>query len=156
MTKLYIEQILKMRMAVYQAGIKVGIWKDINLLGASDMMNYIFTKSGQIAYYNLIVEYMRKEHDVITGSSYFLYKMPVQIEKEIMDFLKNGSIDFTSLIQDPEEYLQSMDTIVTDHCFTTINIGSFTLNEIDSILRLCASHYRYSFQYGVKSYPYFD
>ena len=99
---------------------------------------------------------MRKEHDVITGGSYFLYKMPVQIEKEIMDFLKNGSIDFTSLIQDPEEYLQSMDTIVTDHCFTTINIGSFTLNEIDSILRLCASHYRYSFQYGVKSYPYFD
>ena len=30
MTQLYIEQILKMRMAVYQAGISVGIWKDIN------------------------------------------------------------------------------------------------------------------------------
>ena len=62
MTKLYIEQILKMRMAVYQAGIKVGIWKDINLLGASDMMNYIFTKSGQIAYYNLIVGKWKKDN----------------------------------------------------------------------------------------------
>ena len=81
MTQLYIEQILKMRMAVYQAGISAGIWKDINQLGASDMMEYIFPKSGQIAYYNLIMEYMRKEHDVITGGAYSLYKMPVQIEK---------------------------------------------------------------------------
>ena len=90
MTQLYIEQILKIRMAVYQAGISVGIWKDINQLGASDMMEYIFPKSGQIAYYNLIMEYMRKEHDVITGGAYFLYKMPVQIEKEIMEYLKKA------------------------------------------------------------------
>ena len=156
MTQLYIEQILKMRMAVYQAGISVGIWKDINQLGASDMMEYIYPKSGQVAYYNLIMEYMRKEHDVITGGAYFLYKMPVQIEKEIMEYLKKNSINLLELGQAPEGYLQSMDTIPTDHCFTTVNIGSFSLSDIDSKLRLCASHYRYSFQSGVKSYPYFE
>ena len=85
MTQLYIEQILKMRMAVYQAGISVGIWKDINQLGTSDMMEYIFPKSGQIAYYNLIMEYMRKEHDVITGGAYFLYniKCPYKLKKKL-------------------------------------------------------------------------
>ena len=49
-----------------------------------------------------------------------------------------------------------MDTIVTDHGFTTVCVGAFNSNEIDNLLRLCASHYRYAFQNSVQSYPYFD
>lgn len=151
-----IDNILKMRMAVYKAGVKAGCWNDIDLSGASDMMVYIFPKSGKIAYYNLILEQMRKEHSMFTGEAYSLFKMPVQIEKEIIEYLKKDSCDLTSIIDDCDAYLQQMDTIVTDYCFTPVNVGSFRLNELDSLLRLCASHYRYSFCNGIKSYPYFE
>ena len=81
--------------------------------------------------------------------------MPVQVEKEIIEYLKKGEFDFSNAVDDCCAYLESMDTIVTDHCFTSVNIGDFNANEIDIILRLCASHYRYAFQNKVNSYPYF-
>lgn len=55
-------------------------------------------------------------------------------------------MDVASLGDDADAYLQSMDTIATDHCFTTVPIGAYRQDEIDNLLRLCASHYRYSFQ----------
>lgn len=145
-----------MRMAVYQAGVKAGCWTDIECAGASAMMDYIFPKSGQIAYYNLILEQMRKEHKMLTGGMYFLYKMPVQVEKKVIEYLRSGDVNLTSIITNANEYLASMDTIVTDHSFTTVCVGAFNSNEIDNLLRLCASHYRYAFQNSVQSYPYFD
>ena len=151
-----IYNILKMRLAVYKAGVKADSWNDIDQSGASDMMSYIFPKSGQIAYYNLILELMRKEHSMFTGGAYSLFKMPVQVEKEIMEYLKKNPCDLTEIVEDCNVYLEQMDTIITDHSFTSVNIGSFNINEIDSLLRLCASHYRYSFQNNVKSFPYFE
>lgn len=145
-----------MRMAVYQAGVNAGCWSDIEGAGASAMMDYIFPKSGQIAYYNLVLEQMRKEHAMLTGGVFFLYKMPVQVEKEIVEYLRNGDIDLLNIGADYESYLSSMDTIVTDHGFTTVCVGAFNSNEIDNLLRLCASHYRYAFQNNVQSYPFFD
>lgn len=62
MEKKDIENIIRMRIAVYEAGIKAGFWTDINQAGASDMMNYIFPKSGQMAYYQLLMEQMKVEH----------------------------------------------------------------------------------------------
>lgn len=156
MTQQNIEDILKMRMAVYRAGVNAGCWTDMENAGASAMMNYIFPKSGQIAYYNLILEQMRKEHSMFTGGVFFLYKMPVQIEKDIIEYLRKGNIDLLSIGLDYENYLSSMDTIITDHGFTYVNVGTFKSNEINNLLRLCASHYRYSFQNNVHSYPYFD
>lgn len=156
MTHQQIIDLYKMRMAVYKAGIKAGFWNDIDQIGASDMMNYIFPKSGQIAYYNLIMEFMRKEHTMFSGGVFSLYKMPIQVEKELLDYLKKEAVDLAHLINDEGLYLESMDTIVTNHGFFTINIGTFSPNEIDTILRLCASHYRYSFKNKVKSFPYFD
>ena len=50
-----IEKILKIRVAVYQAGVGADFWKDINSNGANAMMDYIFPKSGQMAYYNLLM-----------------------------------------------------------------------------------------------------
>lgn len=143
-------------MGVYKVGVKVGFWSDIDQAGASDMMNYLFPRSGQIAYYNLIVEFMRKEHNMFSGGVYSLFKMPVQAEKEVLDYLKKENIDWTHLADDGDEYLKTMDTIITNHGFITINIGAYSPNEIDTILRLCASHYRYAFQNNVKSFPFFD
>lgn len=143
-----------MRIAVYKAGIRAGFWNDIDQIGASDMMNYIFPKSGQIAYYNLVLEFMRKAHDMFTGGSFFLFKLPAQVEKEIMDYLKQECIDVIQLVDDDDSYLQSMDTITTDHIFDAVNIGSYRPDNIDNILRLCASHYRYSFHHNIKSFPF--
>ena len=156
MTQENIENIIKMRMAVYEAGIDSGIWNDINQFGASEMMDYLFPKSGHIAYYNLILEYMRKEHNMIIGGMYTLFKMPIQVEKEIMDFLKKGYLDYKIMLPDHNAYLSSMNTITTDYSLDAVNIGSFNINEIDSILRLCASHYIYSFKHGIKAFPYFE
>lgn len=156
MTQQNIENILKMRMAVYQAGVKAGCWADIECAGASAMMDYIFPKSGQIAYYNLMLEQMRKEHSMLTGGMYFLYKMPVQVEKEVVEYLRKGEVNLSALVPDTDVYLLSMDTIITDHGFTTVCVGAFNSNEIDNLLRLCDSHYRYAFQNNVQSYPYFD
>ena len=156
MTEKTIENIIKMRMAVYCAGVNAGCWTDIESAGASAMMDYIFPKSGQIAYYNLVLEQMRKEHNMLTGGVFFLYKMPVQVEKAIVEYLRKGNVNLLTIGADYEAYLSSMDTIVTDHGFTSVYVGAFKSNEIDNLLRLCASHYRYAFQNSVQSYPYFD
>lgn len=89
MTNNDIEGILKMRMAVYQEGIKAGFWTDLNQSGASELMDYLFPKSGQLAYYNLLMEMIKSEHVMLTGGVYFLFKMPVQMEKEIANYLKS-------------------------------------------------------------------
>ena len=154
MTEQNIYDIVKMRMAVYRAGVKASFWKDIDIDGASEMMNYIFPKSGNIAYYNLVMEFMRKSHDMFSGSAFYLFKLPAQVEKMIMDYLKKENVNLPSLGENADEFLQSMDTIATDHCFTTVDIGSYRQDELDNLLRLCASHYRYSFQENVKSFPY--
>mgnify|MGYP000124751554 CR=1 FL=1 len=154
MTEQNIYDILKMRMAVYKAGVAVGFWKDIDEEGASEMMDYIFPKTGNIAYYNLVLEFIRNAHDIFSGSVFYLFNLPAQVEKMIMDYLKREQLNVASLGDNADEYLQSMDTIVTDHCFSTVNIGSFRQDCIDNLLRLCASHYRYSFQEKIKSFPY--
>ena len=151
-----IENILKMRVAVYQAGVKADFWKDINASGATAMMEYIFPKSGQMAYYNLLMEQMKVEHKMLTGGVYSLFKLPVQVEKEIEDHLRNYSFDFPNSIKDSDDYLEQMDTIATDHKFDIVCIGAFLANDIDNQLRLCASHYRYAFANHVKSFPYFE
>jgi len=156
MTEQNIIDILKMRIAVYQTGIRNAFWNDINKVGASEMMNYLFPKTGNIAYYNLILELMQKEHNMFTGGAYFLFKMPIQIEKDILDYLKREKIDIQKMVSDEESYLKTMDIISTDHSFSTVNIGTFSVSELDNILRLCASHYRYSFLNNVKSFPYFE
>lgn len=143
-----------MRMAVYKAGVNAGVWKDVDSQGASEMMDYIFPKTGRTAYYNFILELMHKEHDMFPGDAYSLFNMPVQVEKEVLEYLKSQDIDLSQLVPDVTAYLQEMDTIVTDHCFTTVNIGTFRADSIDKLLRLCASHYRHSFEENIKSYPY--
>jgi hypothetical protein len=93
---------------------------------------------------------------MLTGGVYSLFKLPVQVEKEIVDYLRNHTFDFADISQQAEEYIAKMDTIATDHRFDIVCIGSFSANDIDNQLRLCASHYRYAFSNNVKSFPYFE
>ena len=137
-------------------GVKKGVWKDIDTAGASDMMTYLFPKSGQLAYYHLVMEHMRAYHNMFSGGVYYLFKMPVLIEKEIIDYLRKEKIDFDEFKNNAEEYLAELDTIPTDHSFSIVNIGNLSAQDIMNLLRLCASHYRYSFEKNVESYPYFE
>ena len=148
--------ILETRMAVYKAGVMSGCWKDIEQSSASSMMDYLFIKSGHIAFYNIILEQMHKEHCFLPSGAYSLFKMPPQVEKQILDYLKSNKVDLYTLVDDPSQYLKELNTIVTDHYVGEVCIGSFSLNEIDNLMRLCASHYLYSFENNVKSFPYFE
>lgn len=156
MTNNEIIDILKMRIAVYATGVTASAWKDIESSGASDLMEYLFPKSGKLAYYQLLLEQMKVAHNALTGGVYYLFKLPVQVEKEISDYLRREDCDIKNLVQNPKEYLKEMDSIPTDHSFSSVNIGAFSLQNIDNLLRLCASHYRYSFENNVPSYPYFE
>lgn len=150
-------ELLRTRIAVYKAGVASGIWDDINALGAKDMMVYIFPKSGIIAYYNLILEYMRKKHEDLPEGVFNLFKMPVQAEKELMDYLKkHRDMELESLVANPRDYLNQRDTILTDHSNSPVRIGSTRETSVDDLLRLCASHYCYLFDNHVESFPYFD
>lgn len=145
--------IVKMRMAVYAAGTETGAWKDIGASGASDMMAYLFPKSGRLAYFQLVMEQMRAHHDMFTGGVFYLFKMPVQVEKEILEFLRNEEIDINSFKDNAKEYLVEVDTIPTDHTLSIVNIGTFSLPNVSLLLRLCAAHYRYAFDNHIQSYP---
>ena len=145
-----------MRIAVYYAGVNAGLWKDINANGAAAMMEYLFTKSGQLAFYQLMMEQMRFIHGSLKGGVYSLFKMPAQIEKEISEYLRKEALDINNLIDNPNQYLTEMDTIPTDYSFVSVNIGTFSILNLDSILRLCASHYLYAFENKIESYPYFE
>ncbi len=118
------------------------------------MMAYIFPKTGCMAYYNFILELMHKEHNMFPGEAFSLFNLPIQVEKEIVEYLKTEDLNLSQMITDANAYLQEMDTIITDHSFVTVNIGTFRMGNLDKMLRLCASHYRYSFAEKVKSYPF--
>ena len=79
-----IENILKMRVAVYQAGVKADFWKDINANGATAMMDYIFPKSGPMAYYNLLMEQMKMEHKMLTGGVYSLSSCQFRLKRRLL------------------------------------------------------------------------
>lgn len=151
-----IEYILKTRIAVYKTGIKAGFWKDIDQAGTSDMMNYLFVKSGNIALYHLILVQMHNEHRSLPCGAYSLFKLPPQVEKEILNYLKTSKVNLLSMVDDANDFLKELNTIATDYCLGDVCIGSFSINDIDNILRLCSSHYLYSFENKVKSFPYFE
>ena len=104
MTEQNIYDIIKMRMVVYKAGVKAGFWEGVDQSGASEMMNYIFPKSGSIAYYNLVMELMRKAHGMFLGGVFYLFKLPAQVERMIMDYLKKEKMDVASLGDDADAY----------------------------------------------------
>ena len=149
-------EILKTRIAVYKAGVNCGAWNAINEVEVKGLTNYLFPKSGSIAFYNLVMGFMRKAHSDIKGEVYSLYKLPVQLEKEVSDYLKKNSIDITALVDGAEAYLQQRDTIISDGSLIPTSVGSLRENSLDDILRLFAKQFRYAFDRKLNAYPYCD
>ena len=156
MTKEEIIDILKTRIAVYKAGVMSGAWSAINEVEVKGLTDYLFPKSGSIAFYNLVMGFMRKAHSDIKGEVYSLYKLPVQFEKEVSDYLKKNPTDITTIVDDAEAYLRQRDTIVSDGSLIPTSVGSLRENSIDNILRLFAKQYLYAFERKLETYPYCD
>lgn len=156
MTTEEIIEILNTRVAVYKLGVSNRLWNDLDASGAKELTGYLFPKSGHVAYYNLLLEFMRKEHKDIQGEVYHLYKLPVQHEKEIIDYLKKNNVDITKLIDSADAYLHERDTVLSDISLIPTSIGSLRHESIDTILRLFAKQYLYSIERKLTAYPYCD
>ena len=156
MTTEEIKEILKTRIAVYKAGVNSGAWNAINEAEVKGLTDYLFPKSGTIAFYNLVMGFMRKAHSDIQGEVYSLYKLPVQFEKEVSDYLKKNPTDITTIVDNAEAYLQQRDTIVSDGSIIPTSVGSLRENSLDDILRLFAKQYLYAFERNLNAYPYCD
>ena len=156
MTKEEILEILKTRIAVYKAGIMSGAWNAINETEVKGLTEYLFPKSGPIAFYNLVMGFMRKAHSDIQGEVNFLFKLPVQFEKEVSDYLKKNPTDIMTLVDDAEAYLRQRDTIISDGSLIPTSVGSLRENSLDDILRLFAKQYLYAFERKLEAYPYCD
>lgn len=156
MTTEEIKEILKTRIAVYKAGVECGAWDALKESDVKAMTNYLFPKSGFIAFYNLIMAYMRKFHSDIQGEAYYLFKLSAQIEREILEYLKKNPTDITAIVDDAKAYLKERDTIISEGSLIPSSVGSLRDNSIDDILRLFAKQYRYSFERNLAVYPYCD
>lgn len=55
-----IVNLLKLRFAVYKAGCDKGLWPCLEDNAAKEYMNYLFPKSSQLAFYNLMINIVQK------------------------------------------------------------------------------------------------
>ena len=103
------------------------------------------------------MERMRKHHDdIIPLGEYSLFLLPAQQEEEIHRYLLgNNEISLLSIINDPQAYIDELNTITCDSVISEVNIGSLRSMPLDTLLSIVAFHYNEMFKNGVKSYPYF-
>ena len=150
-------KLVKLRLVVYEQGIQSGLWKSLEENGAQEMLDYIFPKTGKIAFYNLMLETVKAAHKVfIPSGEYYLFKLPVQYEAEILTFLKNHvAEDIWSIPEDKITYLKKVATVDCQPVLNPVNLGSIKDAGLENIMSLCAFHYLNIFQDGTNSYPYF-
>lgn len=150
--------IIKLRFAVYYQGCKANQWKSIEVNNASTLLEYIFPKTGRLAYYNLILEQMRTLHrDYIPSGKYFLFNMPVQFEEQMLNYLKNHSdITPSTIVDDPEAFLASWATVACDNSLSPVNIGAIKDTDMESLLHVMAVYYKAAFENNCNCYPYFS
>ena len=153
-----IQLILKLRLAVYGLGVEKGLWHSLEYTGAKEMMKYIFPKTGNIAFYNLVIESMKNSHaEFIPSGEYSIFKLPVQFEEEILSYLKANPDDDSLTPEDnPKEYLESLSTVTCSPSLGPIFIGAIKDSGIETILRIAAFHYLSIFNDNTNSYPYFE
>lgn len=153
-----IKKIVKLRLIIYQLGVEHILWKSLEDNGAREMLDYIFPKTGKIAYYNLVVETAKAAHkDYVPVGEYSLYKLPVQFEEEILSFLKSNPDD-ESLApkENPIQYLESLSTVTCSPSLAPVFIGAIKDSGIETILKIAAFHYLSIFNDNTNSYPYFE
>lgn len=152
-----IQKLIKLRLAVYLQGVECGLWQSLEENGAQVMLEYIFPKTGRIAYYNLLMETVKSAHkDYVPMGEYSLFKLPVQYEAEVLNYLKSQTNnDLWVIPEDKMSYLDSLCTVDCQPVLNPVNLGGLKDAGLDTILSLCAFHYRTIFQQGTNSYPYF-
>lgn len=156
MTDQQIKDTLTLRYAVYKIGAEKGFWQDIDKNSAKDLMGYLFQRTSNIAYYNLILETCKIKHKT-NQESYNLFKLPARTEEELLNYMKNHlDLDITTLAKDPENYLKQKATITMAPTDEPVNIGRIADHDTDQMLELIASVYQNAFKQGVNNYPYFD
>ena len=150
-------KLVKLRFVVYEQGAQCGLWKSLEENGAKEMLDYIFPKTGKIAFYNLMLETVTAAHkDYIPTGEYGLFKLPVQYEAEILGYLKSYiGEDIWTIPEDRVAYLQKMATVDCQSVLNPVNLGSLKDAGLENIMSLCAFHYLNIFQEGTNSYPYF-
>ena len=148
--------LLKLRFAVYKAGCDKSLWPNLEENAAKEYMNYLFPKSSNLAFYNLMISSVQKTHEkFIPKEMYGLFKCPIQIEEELFAYLKAHLHDELFSINDPMEFIQSMCTIVCDPEFDVVYIGQLSDN-IDNSIRVMAYHYANLFTKNTSCFPYFN
>lgn len=148
--------LLKLRFAVYKAGCAKELWPCLENNAAKNYMNYLFPKSSNLAFYNLMINIVQKTHEkFIPKEMYSLFKCPIQIEEELYAYLKNHLHNDMEFDREPLDFIQSMATIVCDPRFDVVYVGQLADN-IDNSLRVMAYHYANLFTHGSNCYPYFN
>lgn len=150
--------IIKLRFAVYYQGCMANQWKSIESNDASTLLEYIFPKTGRLAYYNLVLEQMRTFHrEYIPSGQFFLFNMPVQFEEQMLNYLKNHP-DLTpgTIVDDAETILASWATVACDNSLSPVNIGAIKDTDMELLLRVMAVYYKAAFENHYSCYPYFS
>ncbi len=153
-----IKNLVSLRLVVYNLGVEHNLWKSLEDNGAQEMLDYIFPKTGKIAYYNLVVETVKAAHkNYVPVGEYCLFKLPTQFEEEILSYLKANPTDFALTPQgDPILYLKDVATITCSPSFGPVFIGAIKDSGIETILKVAAFHYLNIFNDNTNSYPYFE
>ena len=153
-----IKKLVKLRLVVYILGVEHNLWKSLEDNGAKEMLDYIFPKTGKIAYYNLVVETVKAAHkDHIPAGEYNLFKLPVQFEEEILSYLKANPDDDSLAPEDnPIQYLEALSTVTCSPSLGPVFIGAIKDSGIETILKVAAFHYLGIFNDNTNSYPYFE
>jgi hypothetical protein len=151
-----IKQILMLRYMVYKLGSEKGFWQDIELKGAREMLDYLFVRTGTIAYYHLMLETCRSKHQG-QQEFYNLFKLPARIEEEILDYLKeNLDLEIKPSISEASEYLLNKANVVVAPTQAPTNIGNLSDHDFDTTIGIIASVYKNAFEQGINNYPYFS
>lgn len=156
MTEQQIKDTLALRYAVYKLGAEKGFWLDLDKNSAKPVMDYLFARTSNIAYYNLMLETCKSKHTGNQGE-YNLFKLPARTEEELLNYMKaHLDLDVSKLVKEPVEYLRQKATVTIDPNDKPINIGRMSEHDTDTLLALIASVYQNTFTQGVNNYPYFE
>lgn len=150
--------ILNLRWAVYKLGAAQGAWHLLSDEDVKGFMDFLFPKSKNIAYYNMMRNIVLCS-DVIKSlplNSYNLFKFPEQIEESLLDYQKKHlHKDFASTHESPQEVLNRLATIVTDRSIISASIGSLDEIGLNNVIGILAYKYKDSFSNNLIINPFF-
>lgn len=156
MTEQQIKDTLALRFAVYKLGASKGFWQDIDNNSAKPVMDYLFIRTSNIAYYNLMLETCKSKHKG-NQDVYNLYKLPARTEEELLNYMKEHlDLDICALIDNPSEYLKQKAAVTIAPTDEPVNIGRISEHDTDMMLSLIASVYQNVFKRDANNYPYFE